>query len=254
MYGFVFVSGICSPSKGKLELNGNGKILWAAGLCLLAAALLAYLFWGQIDDAWAYLLKLQDKKEKFREWIHSFGPWGPAVFIGVQVFQVVFSPIPGELTGFLGGYVYGALTATILSTVGLTIGSFLAFYIGRRLGRPFVEKLIPPRILDKFDFLITNRGAFLAFVFFSIPGFPKDYMCYLLGLSPLRTLTFVIIACLGRIPGTIMLGIQGAGMYEEQYGMVVALLVVMVIIGAAAVYFQEPLTHWLKEKAGREKS
>ena len=77
-------------------MNGNGKILWVAALCLLAAALLAYLFWGHIDDAWAYLVKLQDKKEKFREWIHSFGPWGPAVFIGVQVFQVVFSPIPGE--------------------------------------------------------------------------------------------------------------------------------------------------------------
>ncbi len=232
-------------------MNGKTKILWTAGLCLLAAALLAYLFWGQIDDAWAYLVKLQDKKERFRDWIYSYGPWGPAVFVGVQVLQVVFSPIPGELTGFLGGYVYGALTATILSTIGLTIGSFLAFYIGRRLGRPFVEKLIPPKILDKFDFLVTNRGAFLAFIFFSIPGFPKDYMCYLLGLSPLRTLTFVIIACLGRIPGTIMLGVQGAGMYEEQYGMVAALLIVAVVAGAAAVYFQEPLREWLKEKAGR---
>ena len=231
-------------------MNGKTKILWMAGLCLLAAVLLAYLFWGQIDDAWAYLVKLQDKKERFRDWIHSFGPWGPVVFIGVQVLQVVFSPIPGELTGFLGGFVYGALIATIFSTVGLTIGSFLAFYIGRRLGRPFVEKLIPPRILDKFDFLITNRGAFIAFILFSIPGFPKDYMCYLLGLSPLKTLTFVFIAFLGRIPGTIMLGIQGAGMYKEQYGMVVALLVIMVIIGAAAVYYQEPLREWLKEKAG----
>ena len=232
-------------------MNGKTKILWIAGLCLLLAVLLAYLFWGQIDDAWVYLAKLQDKKERFRDWIHSFGHWGPVVFIGVQVLQVVFSPIPGELTGFLGGFVYGALTATILSTIGLTIGSFLAFYIGRRLGRPFVEKLIPPRILDKFDFLISNRGAFIAFILFSIPGFPKDYMCYLLGLSPLKTLTFVLIAFLGRIPGTIMLGIQGAGMYKEQYGMVVALLVVMVLCGAAAVYFQEPLRLWLKDKAGR---
>lgn len=232
-------------------MNGKTKILWTAGLCLLAAALLAYLFRGQIDDAWAYLVKLQDEKERFRDWIYSYGAWGPVVFVGVQVLQVVFSPIPGELTGFLGGYVYGALTATILSTIGLTIGSFLAFCIGRRLGRPFVEKLIPPKILDKFDFLITNRGAFLAFIFFSIPGFPKDYMCYLLGLSPLGTLTFVIVAFLGRIPGTIMLGVQGAGMYEEQYGMVVALLIVAVVAGAAAVYFQEPLREWLKEKAGR---
>ena len=238
------------PARGKPKLNGKTKILWVAGVCLLVTALLVYLFWGELDAAWASLVKLQDKKEKFRDWIHSFGHWGPVVFIGVQVFQVVFSPIPGELTGFLGGYVYGAFVATVFSTIGLTLGSFLAFYIGRRLGRPFVEKLIPPVVLDKFDFLITNRGAFLAFILFSIPGFPKDYMCYLLGLSPLRTRTFVLIACLGRIPGTIMLGVQGAGMYKGQYGLVVALLVVTVVIGAAAVYFQEPLRLWLKSKAG----
>ncbi len=235
-------------------MNGKGKILGVTALCLLATALLLHFFWSEFLATFGNLLKFHHQKEEFRNWIHSFGPWGPVVFIGVQVFQVILSPIPGELTGFLGGYVYGALTATIFSTIGLTIGSFLAFYIGRRLGRPFVEKLIPPKVLDKFDFLITNKGAFLAFIFFSIPGFPKDYMCYLLGLSPLRTPTFVLISCLGRIPGTIMLGIQGAGTYEEQYGMVVALLIVTVVAGATAVYFQEPLTLWLKEKTSRRES
>lgn len=233
-------------------LDGKSRIWAAAVLCLLAAGLLLYVFWGQIDDLWARLAELHRQKERFRGWIFSFGAWGPAVFIGVQVLQVVFSPIPGEVTGFLGGYVYGALAATILSTIGLTLGSAVAFFLGRQLGRPFVEKLIPVRILEKFDFLITSRGAFFAFLFFAIPGFPKDYMCYLLGLSPLRASTFLTIAFLGRIPGTIMLGIQGAGLYEEQYGMVVALLVAAVAVAAAAFYFQEPLRMWMRGKSGEE--
>ncbi len=231
-----------------MSLVRKGRLLWAASLCLLVAGLLLYLFWGEIGDAWAHLANLHHKKEKFRDWMYSFGPWGPVVFVGVQAFQVVFSPIPGELTGFLGGYFYGAFLATIFSTIGLTLGSFVAFYLGRRLGRPFVEKLMPPKILEKFDFLVTNRGAFLAFIFFSIPGFPKDYMCYLLGLSPLGTSSFLLVAFFGRIPGTIMLGLQGAGLYEEQYGMVGALLVIVVIVAAAAVYFQEPLRLWFRDK------
>lgn len=225
---------------------GKKKILWGSAVCLLAAGLLLWLLWDEALLLWTRLAGFHHQKERFRSWIHGFGPWGPAVFVGAQVLQVVFSPIPGELTGFLGGYVYGALAATILSTIGLTLGSLLAFQIGRKLGRPFVEKLIPPGILEKFDFLIESRGAFFAFILFSIPGFPKDYMCYLLGLSPLRTATFALVAFLGRIPGTIMLGIQGAGMYEERYGMVAALLGAAVVAGAVAVYFQEPLRRWLR--------
>jgi len=230
---------------------GKRKILWASALGLAAAALLLWLLRDEALLLWTHLAKFHHQKDRFRDWIHGFGAWGPAVFVGAQALQVVFSPIPGELTGFLGGYVYGALAATVLSTIGLTLGSLLAFWIGRKLGRPFVERLIPPGILGKFDFLIRSRGAFFAFVFFAIPGFPKDYMCYLLGLSPLRTPAFALVAFLGRIPGTIMLGIQGAGMYEERYGMVAALLVAAVAAAAAALYFQESITRRLRGRAGQ---
>ncbi|MCK7513881.1 MAG: hypothetical protein MZV70_64255 [Desulfobacterales bacterium] len=40
------------------------------------------------------------------------------MFIGLQVGQVLFAPIPGEVTGFLGGYMFGALSGFLLSTVG----------------------------------------------------------------------------------------------------------------------------------------
>ncbi len=236
--------------RGEAGLRDDWKILWTALFCVLAAAVLVWFVWAQTGFEWQGLASLHQQKEKFRDWIRSFGSWGPVVFIGLQVFQVLFSPIPGELTGFLGGYVYGAAAASVFSTIGLTLGSLLAFWIGRRLGRPFVEKLIPPKVLEKFDFLIESRGALFAFIFFSIPGFPKDYMCYLLGLSPLRTSVFALVAFAGRIPGTIMLGVQGAGLYEERYGLVVGLLVVAVVAGAAAIYFQDSLLAWIRRKTG----
>ncbi|MCX7635618.1 MAG: hypothetical protein N2Z74_07735, partial [Syntrophales bacterium] len=66
--------------------------------------------------------------------VNSFGPLSVVVFIGLQVLQVLFAPVPGEVTGFIGGYIYGFFLGTVYSTIGLTIGSWLAFGLGRWLG------------------------------------------------------------------------------------------------------------------------
>ncbi len=226
--------------------------------CLLGGvavlSVLAFFFWDNLVQGFEFLERLQTQKARFRDWINSFGVWGPLVFIGVQVGQVVFSPIPGELTGILGGYIYGVWVSTIYSTIGLTLGSYLAFSIGRWLGRPFVEKLMSRKVLDKFDFLLASKGAVFAFVFFAIPGFPKDLMCYLLGLSPLRTRSFVLVAAVGRIPGTVVLGLQGANLYDERYGLFFTLLVGIIVVGAVAGYFQDPIREWLRGKAEKSGS
>ncbi len=223
-------------------------MIFIAALAILAA--LAFFYWESVLRGWEFLSRVKGKKDRFRDWIDSFGVWIPVVFIGIQIVQVVFSPIPGELTGFLGGYIYGVWVATLYSTVGLSLGSYLAFAIGRWLGRPFVEKLMSRTVLEKFDFMVSSNGALFAFIFFSIPGFPKDYMCYLLGLSPLSTRTFVIVALLGRIPGTLVLGLQGANLYNERYELFIILMIGILIAGALAAYFKETILEWVRGRAG----
>ncbi|MEK6711805.1 MAG: TVP38/TMEM64 family protein [Nitrospinota bacterium] len=232
-------------------LRRRRRIFWAVAGAALVLAAGAFFFFDEIAAGLRFLGRVQQQKEKFRNWIGSFGSWAPLVFIGLQVFQVVFSPIPGELTGFLGGYVFGVWPSVVYSTIGLSAGSWACFFIGRWLGRPFVERLMSRAVLDKFDFLVMGRGALLAFVFFSIPGFPKDYMCYLLGLSPLRTGTFLIVATLGRVPGTLMLSLQGANLYEERYGLLVGIFAGALVLGLFFAYFGESIRIWLRKKAER---
>ncbi len=156
-------------------------------------------------------------RERLVAWIHSLGAWGFAGFILLQVVQVVAAPIPGEATGVLGGYLYGPVVGVALSTVGLTFGSLLAFSISRFFGRPLTERFVDAKTMERFDYLLHHKGAFLVFLLFLIPGFPKDYLCYILGLGHLTTLEFLAIATTGRLFGTMLLTLGGTFLRNHQY-------------------------------------
>jgi uncharacterized membrane protein YdjX (TVP38/TMEM64 family) len=203
--------------------------------------------WEELED----LQASQARKERITMFLASFGPYSSAVFVLLQAMQVIISPIPGELTGVVGGYVYGPTYGFILSTLGLTLGSWVAFELSNILGRPFVEKLFKKDLLDKFDFLTTNTGATIAFMLFLIPGFPKDVLCYILGLSRMRLSTFLIVSIVGRIPGTYLLTIQGASVRNEDYWTTVILTVISAALLFAAYLYRVRLFHWLKKRHGQ---
>jgi uncharacterized membrane protein YdjX (TVP38/TMEM64 family) len=200
--------------------------------------------WEELED----LQASQARKEQLLIFLTSFGPYSSAVFVLLQAIQVVVSPIPGELTGIVGGYVYGPTFGFTLSTLGLTLGSWVAFELSSILGRPFVEKLFKKDLLDKFDFLTTNTGATIAFLLFLIPGFPKDVLCYILGLSRMRLSTFFIVSIVGRIPGTYLLTIQGASVRNEDYWTTVILTVISAVLLFAAYLYRARLFHWIKKR------
>jgi uncharacterized membrane protein YdjX (TVP38/TMEM64 family) len=147
----------------------------------------------------------------------SFGPYTAPVFILVQALQVVFAPVPGEVTGFVGGYLFGNTWGVIFSTIGLMLGSSLAFGIARALGMKFVERVVKKEYIDKFNFFVTHKGLYIAFILFVIPGLPKDSLCYLLGLTHMRFLDFFLMNLIGRLPGTFMLTLQGSAVKDEKY-------------------------------------
>lgn len=164
------------------------------------------------------LARLFFRQRAALEFIHSLGGWGFAAFIFLQALQVVVAPLPGEVSGVLGGYLYGTWLGVILSTVGLTLGSYVAFSLSRAFGRPFVERFVDKKSMERFDFLLHHKGAFLVFLVFLIPGFPKDLFTYILGLGHLTTLEFLAIATPGRLLGTILLTLGGSFLRHHQYG------------------------------------
>ena len=209
-------------------------MLYTAALLLIIE--IFYLYheggWREIIHYYRYFLN----PRKLGEFIASFGPLAAVMFVIIQILQVVAAPIPGEITGLVGGFLFGKIWGSILSTVGLTLGSMLAFWIARKFGMRFVEKVVKRQYIEKFNFFVTHKGLYITFVMYLLPGFPKDALCYFLGLTRLRLLDFVLMNLFGRFPGTLILTMQGSAVRTEHWWELFWLIIIMVVM-VVVLYF-----------------
>jgi uncharacterized membrane protein YdjX (TVP38/TMEM64 family) len=215
------------------------------GIGFFSLVLLLYIYRIPLWDKTVFYYDMFTDREKIKAIVGSFGAAAPAAFILIQILQVIFAPVPGEATGFIGGYIFGAVNGFIFSTIGLTAGSWINFMIGRFLGKRYIRKIIPPDSLQKFDTALKHQGIFVILVLFIFPGFPKDYLCLFLGISSIPIKAFLIIAALGRMPGTFMLSLQGASLYDKSYKAFVLITVFFIISAITGYVYREHLYRWI---------
>jgi len=208
---------------------------------------LGYVHRQYLWEKITYFYRLLSNREQIKAFVVSFGRSAPVIFVILQILQVVFAPFPGEATGFIGGFLFGTAKGFIYSSIGLTAGSWINFTIGRFMGKRFVRKMIPQRQLDRLDKAVKRQGVIVLFILFIIPGFPKDYLCLFIGLSKLPLKNFLILAGIGRMPGTLMLSIQGASIFEQKYGLFALMMGLCLMVIFLAYYYRESLYRWLEK-------
>jgi len=215
-----------------MKLSYQPKLTWILIICILAG-LSFFSIYQYNTHLWREAIKLYyilQNHHRLKGVILSYGTYSPLAFILLQIVQVVVAPIPGGAIEFIGGYIFGVKTGFFYSMVGLLLGSWLAFSLARVFERWALEKFVSEEIRKKFDYLIGHEGVILSFLLFLIPGFPKDALCYILGLTPMHLGIFLIISTIGRIPGTLMATLQGAKAFDHQYKIFSILLGISVLI------------------------
>jgi uncharacterized membrane protein YdjX (TVP38/TMEM64 family) len=219
----------------------NKNLVFRILLLFLLIALGVFLF-VHFD-----LVQFFKDKNKIITFIKSY-PYDEVVFILLQIVQVIAAPIPGELSGFIGGYLYGPFWGTLYSTIGLTIGSWLAFILAHFFGEPLLEKVVKKDVFEKFNHFMEHRGLFVSFLLFLIPGFPKDYLCYIMGMSRIPVLTFIVISTVGRFFGTAMLSISGNIAAREQYALLAVVALAAVVVSLLAWKYHDKILEVLKSQ------
>jgi uncharacterized membrane protein YdjX (TVP38/TMEM64 family) len=188
-----------------------------------------------------------------KEFIASKGVFGPLIFIGLQILQVVVFIIPGEVTQIAGGYLFGTLLGTVFSVVGIVAGSAINFYLGRLLGIPFVRALFKKEQIDKVESLITSSKSrtittLAIFGIFLIPAFPKDIITYIAGLTPIRFSLFLIVSGLGRLPGILVSGIIGDAASNKDWLLVGIVSAVGVLLFVLGFVFRDKIMKYMQAK------
>ncbi|WP_342554251.1 TVP38/TMEM64 family protein [Paenibacillus sp. FSL R7-0652] len=176
------------------------------------------------------IIKIMSSMDNFRAYIHSTGHWGPIMFILFQILQIVVAPIPGEVVQIAGGYIYGSIIGSFYTTVGLIIGSAIAFYFTRFIGRDFISRLLQKQNVKWMSFMHDERKftAFL-FIFFLIPGLPKDMLVFVAALTSISSLRFFTILLVGRLPWIIASAAVGSNLHMQQYTIAIVISVIAVV-------------------------
>ena len=221
-------------------------ILFIVGGVFLASCLVALLLLN--GSIWAKFVGCYDlvcDRESIHQLVKSSGWAAPLIFVAIQIGQVLFAPIPGDVTGFLGGYIFGAWNGFFLSTIGLTLGSMLNFFIGRYLGERLVRRLVSCETYDKYNELVQYKGILVIFIFFLAPVFPKDFLSLFLGLTSLPARVFFVISTVGRMPTTIALSLQGASIFNKNYMFFIIVTVLCILFAIFAYMARDPLYRWM---------
>lgn len=166
--------------------------------------------------------------------LSSYGSTGIVIFILIQIVQVIIAFLPGDVTQLAGGYIYGTILGTVYSTIGITIGSVIVFFTSRFLGYSLLNLFISKEQFEKFSFLMNSPKAELTmFIIFLIPGMPKDFLTYIAGVTPIKSMTFLVLTSIARFPALFISTYIGANLQQGNFKAVIITTVISCIVIAA---------------------
>lgn len=212
------------------------------------------------------LIRYASEPERFRQWIDGYGIWGPAVYMGCVILQVLVAFIPGEPLELVAGYAFGSIQGTLLCLIASSVGSVLVFGLVRRFGIKLVNVFYSEEKLRELRFLKHSKKRDILYaIIFILPGTPKDLLCYFAGLTDMKFTTFLLICSVGRIPSILTSTASGDALGQASY--IPALIILggtLLISGGGVLLYRhickkhnrEPLEHLktkVREKHGEKK-
>ena len=233
------------PAERPRPTHSAHRLVALAAYPLLFAAMLAVILVFR-EQIWT----IATRPEELRQWVGGFGAVAPLAFVAVQALQIIVFVIPGEVPQIAGGYLFGIAGGLALTVAGSAIGSAVAFLASRLLGIEFLSAVLRGEQLDRLQQMASSpRATITFFLFFLIPGIPKDVLCYVAGLSRMRLSLFLVIATVGRLPGVVGSVVMGDAAAEQRWLFAGIVMAIALALFGAGVLFRARLLAFLERFA-----
>ena len=169
--------------------------------------------------------------------IHSAGPFGMLMLLGLEFVQVIVAFIPGEVVQLVAGMLYGPWLGSAIILVGCVCATAVIYELVHRLGQPFVEEVVSIEHLERFrEFERSGKLAVMVFILFFIPGLPKDVFTYLVPLTSMPRRLYLIITTIARTPGVVMTSLAASNLAQGNYVQSVVFFAVLGILAIVGIY------------------
>lgn len=211
-----------------------------------AVSFLCVMFFGLLIGK--PFVEFVSQPEAFRSWIEAKGNWGVLAFVGMNMLQVILAVIPAGPFQMGAGYAFGFWKGVLICDIAMTLGSVVVFCLVRKFGYPLVDTFVSKQKRMSVRFLQDpkKRDRFV-FLFFLLPGTPKDVISYLVGLTDMKFSIWVFINAVGRIPAIALTVSSGCAFGTEKYKMAAILLTVI-----AFLYVLGVILYYLKNRKEKE--
>ncbi|HKL26953.1 MAG TPA: FAD-dependent oxidoreductase [Desulfuromonadales bacterium] len=174
---------------------------WKKILVLLAIASFVAVFFAFDLHRHLTLDELKARQEAFQQFYAANRVMTLGLYFVLYVLVTALS-LPGAAVMTLaGGALFGFLPALVVVSFASTIGATLAFLVSRFLLRDWVQERFRNRLIA-LNAGIEREGAFYLFTLRLVPIFPFFVINLVMGLTPMKTLTFYWVSQVGMLFGT----------------------------------------------------
>jgi len=171
-------------------------------IILVIAGILGVFFYLDFGQ-YLSLEYIKEQQTNFLEFYKENTLLAMGAFTGVYIVSTALS-LPGAvLLTLLGGALFGLFVGTILVSFASSIGATLAFLVSRLLLRDLVQNKFGS-YLKSFNDGVQKDGGFYLFTLRLIPAVPFFVINLVMGLTPMKAITFYGVSQLGMLAGTIV--------------------------------------------------
>ncbi len=190
------------------------------------------------------ILDYMQDPEAFTLRLQALGAWGPIVFMSLNIAQVLLAIIPGGPFEVAAGALWGPFWGTVMCDVAMSIGGVITFLFVRKFGIKFIELFTTREKIESVKFLKSNeKSVSLLFLFFLLPGTPKDLMCYVVGLTDIKLGTWILINVIGRLPAILLSALGGSAFSEQKYGIFIGAFAVIIVLYFLGTFLYKKFNH-----------
>ena len=200
--------------------------IWAGSLAGIGG--LVWLF-SRVDPA------------DIQSFVAGFGPWAPAVYMGLfTLLPAVFFPV--AVLALAGGLLFGLWWGSVYTFLGAMVNCTVMFWLARTVGYEKVKALVDTRLSEKWRNRLAaaggREGFLLLIILRLIPAVPYNLINYAFGLTRMTYPAYLLASAIGIIPGTLVfinigdkaMDVTSPGFWVA-LGLLALLLVVTTVLG-----------------------